>query len=68
MTDEEIDTSDIAELDEEFFAMAQLRVPPGKSSVVLSVDRDVLAWFQEHGSEFHQLVNTALRDYADSHR
>ena len=68
MSDNEIDTSDIPELDDEFFAHAKLRMPSGKSSVLLNVDTDVLEWFQRHGSEFNSLVNNALRDYAESHR
>ena len=42
MTDEEIDTSDIPPLDDEFFATAQWRVPKRKTVVTLSVDDDVL--------------------------
>lgn len=68
MTDDEIDMSDIPELDDQFFANAKLRMPEGKSPVLLNIDTDVLEWFQEHGSEFHRLVNNALRDYAQSHR
>jgi uncharacterized protein (DUF4415 family) len=68
MRDNEIDTSDIPELTKAFFENAELRVPQGKSSVLLSVDSDVLEWFQNHGSEFHRLVNNALRDYAELHR
>ena len=68
MTDDEIDTSDIPEADDGFFERATLRMPEGKSSVLLNVDSDVLEWFQQHGSEFHRLVNSALRDYAESHR
>ncbi|HRI03915.1 MAG TPA: BrnA antitoxin family protein [Pyrinomonadaceae bacterium] len=68
MTDEEIDVSDIPEQGDDFFANAKLRMPAGKSPVLLNVDSDVLEWFKEHGSEFHRLVNSALRDYAESHR
>ena len=68
IADDEIGTSDIPELDEEFFANAKLRMPSGKSSVLLNVDTDVLEWFRQQGSEFNSLVNNALRDYAESHR
>lgn len=68
MTDDEIDTSDIPELDDEFFAKATLRMPSGKSSVLLNVDTEVLEWFQRHDGEFNSLVNSALRDYAETHR
>ena len=68
MTDDEIDTSEIQELTETFFENAKLRMPLGKSSVVVSVDNDVLEWFQRQGSDFGRLVNNALRDYAETHR
>ena len=68
MTDEEIDTSDIPEASDDFFERATLRVPDGKASVLLNVDSEVLEWFQRQGSEYHRLVNNALRDYAESHR
>lgn len=68
MPDEEIDTSDIPPLDDEFFARAQWRVPKGKTAVTLSVDDDVLRWFEDQGAEFQQRINAALRIYAEAHR
>ncbi|MGC2236856.1 MAG: BrnA antitoxin family protein [Pyrinomonadaceae bacterium] len=68
ISDEEIDTSDIPALDENFFAGAKLRVPKGKVSVLLNVDEEIADWYKKQGSDFQNLVNTALRDYAESHR
>jgi len=68
MTDEEIDTSDIPPLDEEFFAAAQWRMPKRKTAVTLSVDDDVLKWFEAQGAEFQQRINAALRIYAEAHQ
>ncbi len=67
MTDEEIDTSDIAPLGEAFFANARLRMPE-KVSVTLNVDAEVLEWFKAHGEEFQSRINAALRIYAEAHR
>jgi uncharacterized protein (DUF4415 family) len=67
MTDAEIDISDISPLDEAFFADAKLRVP-GKVSVMVNVDADVLEWFQAQGTEFQQRINAALRIYAEAHK
>jgi uncharacterized protein (DUF4415 family) len=64
MTDDEIDTSDIPPLDDAFFASAQLRVPRNKTTVILSIDDDVLKWFEAQGAGFQQRVNAALRIYA----
>ncbi len=68
MSDEEIDTSDIPPLDEEFFAAAEWRMPKNKTPVTLSVDSEVLEWFEEQGAEFQHRVNAALRIYAEAHR
>jgi uncharacterized protein (DUF4415 family) len=68
MRDEDIDTSDIPPLDEEFFAAAQWRMPKRKTAVTLSVDDDVLKWFEAQGAEFQQRINAALRIYAEAHQ
>ena len=66
MTDEEIDTSDIPELDDAFFERATLHMP-APISATIEVDPDVLAWFkaQEDGAK---LMNAALRIYAEAHQ
>ena len=68
LTDEEIDTSDIAPLDESFFADAKLRMPKGKVSVLLNVDEDVCNWYEAQGEEFRDLMIAALRIYAEAHK
>lgn len=68
MSDDEIDTSDIPLLDESFFANAKLRLPEGKVPVMLNVDEEIIEWYQKQGGSFQGLLNTALRDYAESHR
>jgi len=68
MTDDEIDTSDIPPLDAAFFANAELRMPKGKVPVVMSVDADVFQWFKSQGAEYQNLINAALRSYADAHK
>jgi uncharacterized protein (DUF4415 family) len=68
MTDEEIDTSDIPPLDDAFFANAELRLPKSKVPVVMSLDADVFEWFKSQGAEYQNLINTALRIYADEHK
>ena len=68
MTDEEIDTSDIPPLDDAFFAAAQWRMPKNKTAVTLSVDDEVLKWFEAQGAEFQQRINAALRIYAAAHQ
>ncbi len=68
MTDEEIDTSDSPPLDDEFFARAQWRMPKRKTAVTLSVDSEVLKWFEAQGADFQQRFNAALKIYAQAHQ
>lgn len=68
LTDQEIDTSDIPPLDDAFFANAKLRLPKGKVPVVMSVDADVIEWFKSQGPEYRNLINTALRVFAEAHK
>ena len=68
MTDEEIDTSDIPLLDDDFFAKAQLRLPKEKTSVVITMEPDILEWFKAQGQEYQQRINAALRIYVEAHK
>ena len=68
MSDEEIDTSDIAPLDEEFFAHAELRLPRPKPSITIRLDPDVLDWFKGQGRGYQTRINAILRSYMDAHR
>lgn len=63
MSDKDIDTSEIAELDEEFFRHAQVRLPAGKQLISLRLDRDVLDWFKEQGKGYQTKINAVLRAY-----
>ena len=68
LPDDRIDTSDIPELGEEFFREAKLRVPKGKQSVSLRVDRDVLDWFKRQGKGYQTRINAILRAYVRSRK
>ena len=68
MTDEEIDTSDSPPLGDDFFARAGWRRPKKKAAVTLSVDSEILKWFEAQGADFGQRVNAALKIYAQAHQ
>ena len=68
MTDEEIDTSDILPLTEDFFKRAKVRMPRHMVAVTVQVDPDVLAWFKAQGEDYEQRMNAALRIYAEAHQ
>ena len=67
MRDEDIDYSDIPELDAEFFATARVVVPPGKKQVTVRLDRDVLAWLKAQGIGYQTRINAILRAYYEAH-
>ncbi len=67
MNDDEIDTSDIPELDEEFFNQADLRLPV-KKPVTIRLDSDVLEWFKEQGQGYQTRINNLLRKYMETHQ
>ena len=68
--DANIDTSDIPEMDEEFFATARLVMPSGtsKKAVSLRVDEDVLDWFKAQGKGHLSRMNAVLRAYMLTNR
>jgi len=67
MQDENIDYSDIPELDEAFFKNAEVRTP-AKQSVTIRIDTDVLAWFKGQGKGYQSRINKLLRVYMDAHQ
>ena len=68
MTDEEIDTSDIPPLTEEFFKNATWRMPKPSVAVTVRVEPEVLSWFQAQGENYDLRMAAALRIYAQAHR
>jgi len=68
MTDEEIDTSDIPPLTEEFFKNAKWRMPKPPVAVTVHVEPEVLNWFQMQGEDYGLRMAAALRIYAEAHK
>jgi uncharacterized protein (DUF4415 family) len=67
-TDEEINTSEIKPLGDRFFANAKVRMPKNKVSVLVNVDKDISEWYEAQGEDSKDLMTTALRIYAETHR
>ena len=67
MSDENIDTSDIPELDDEFFQQAELHLPV-KKPVTIRLDADVLEWFKGQGQGYQTRINNLLRKYMETHQ
>ena len=77
LADEDIDTSDIPPLTDADFARSEWRLPASANlggealpqvTVEVSVDEDILAWFQSQGQDYPQRMRAALRLYAEAHR
>jgi len=68
MTDEDIDCSDIPELDANFFKNAEVVMPSGKKQIALRVDTDVLEWMKSQGKGYQSRINAVLRAYYEAHR
>ncbi|MEW6488317.1 MAG: BrnA antitoxin family protein [Thermodesulfobacteriota bacterium] len=68
MTDDDVDTGDIAPLDDAFFRRAALR-PAGEAvTLTLHLDPDLVAWFKGRGGDVERRINAALRVYMEAHR
>jgi len=68
MSDEDIDYSDIPELDDSFFEKARVVVPPGKKQLTLRLDEDVLEWLKNQGPGYQTRINAILRSYYEAHK
>jgi uncharacterized protein (DUF4415 family) len=58
-----IDTSDIPELDDHFWATAKMVKPITKQAISIRLDSDVLEWFKKQGKGYQSMINTVLRSY-----
>ena len=65
-SDTEIDFSDIAPLDENFFENATVRMPKRKRVVSLRLDPDVLDWFKKRGKGYQTRMNAVLKAYVQA--
>lgn len=68
LRDEDIDYSDIPELDADFFRNARVILPPRKQQLTIRLDTDVLAWLKSQGAGYQSRINAILRAYYDAHR
>ena len=68
MKDEDIDYSEIPELDEAFFRDARVVVSPGKKQLTIRVDADVLDWMKGQGKGYQSRINAILRAYYEAHQ
>jgi len=63
MKDKDIDYSDIAELDDDFWAKAKLVEPQPKVKVTIRLDPQIIVWFKKRSDHYQTKINTVLRSY-----
>ena len=61
--DEDIDFSDIPELDEEFWERAEIVEPDRTDQITMRVKRSVLAYFKAPGKGYQTRMNRVLESY-----
>lgn len=68
MSDNDIDTSEIPELDEEWFKNAKVVFTEKKKAISLRVDAEVLEWFKSNSKRrgYQTLMNAVLKAYVHS--
>lgn len=68
LKDRDIDYSDIPELDEEFFANAEIIEPQKKQSVTIRYDKEIIDYFKESvGQGYQTKINAVLKAYVQAH-
>ena len=67
LKDEDIDYSDIPELDDSFFTRALVELPHPKDTVTLRLDHDVITWFKQKGRGYQTRMNAVLKSYMKAH-
>ena len=66
--DSAIDTSDIPELDDNFWENARVIKPTSQTDISLRLDNDVLEWFKSQGKSYQTLINEVLRSYINTQK
>lgn len=68
LTDEEIDTSEVPPLDEQFFSEPSCGCRPTRRRSRSASIRTVLEWFKAQGKGYQTRINTILRKYMEAQR
>ena len=66
--EEDIDYSDIPELDETFWNNAVLVRPNKKERLTVRFDAEVVEWFKKQGRGYQTRMNTVLRSFYEAHK
>jgi len=65
--DEDIDYSDIPELDDEWFENAIL-IKSQTREISVELDNDIVEWYRSHDQNYPARINSILRAYMNKHK
>ncbi len=65
--DEDIDYSDISELDADFWLNAKPVYPIQKKAISIRLDQDIIEYFKSDGKGYQSKINNVLRTYVEAH-
>ena len=68
LKDEDLDFSEIPELDETFWQEAKLAEPDRTEQISLRIRRSVLQWFKRPGKGYQTRINRVLETYVRAQR
>lgn len=68
LPEEDVDTSDIPEVDDWSGAVRGRFHRSIKRQITLRLDADLLAWFRAQGRGYQTRINAALREHMESYR
>lgn len=63
MRDQDIDYSDIPELDDSFLSRVVVEWPKEKKTITIRLDSDVIDWLKLQGKGYQTRINAVLRAY-----
>lgn len=67
LKDEDIDYSDIPELDRNFFKTAKVVMPKNKKVITLRLDEEIINFFKSREPKYQTKINAVLMAYVKSH-
>ena len=70
LSDDQIDTSEIPELNKEWFKKTKIVLPEKKKAISLRVDKDVLEWFKRKskGKGYQTFMNAVLKAFVEAQK
>ncbi|MDY7004819.1 MAG: BrnA antitoxin family protein [Cyanobacteriota bacterium] len=68
INDSEIDTSDIPELDEQFWQKARRVEPIPQETVLIKLDPDITNWFKHQSPNYKTTIDRVLRGYINQQK